>query len=144
MMSIDDVPTNDANGSEQPLLGTETNQISYNTTSSSDSWGDDVINTAPEEEADEGEISKPWPATYERSAEILAKPIVGRELVAKATESIHILSPTKLRKNVSLHRTQLMHWIYVLLHLSYIFLPSCLVLDQLSISSKRFSNSRPN
>ena len=51
-----------------------------------------------------GEISEPWPATFGRSAKILARPIVGLEEVVRATESIHILPPTRLRKNVSRRR----------------------------------------
>ena len=92
----------DANNAGGMLLGTANKQISYSTIPSTDDSGSDVIGTPLDEaEEEEGEISKPWPATFERSAEILAQPIVGRDLVVKATESMHILSPTKLRKNVS-------------------------------------------
>ena len=62
-----------------------------------------------------GEISEPWPATFGRSAKILARPIVGLEEVVRATESIHILPPTKLRKNVS-HRR--IFYTYVCAYLS--------------------------
>mmetsp|Transcript_1061 Transcript_1061/g.1854 ORF Transcript_1061/g.1854 Transcript_1061/m.1854 type:complete len:636 (-) Transcript_1061:206-2113(-) len=79
------------------LLDTEIEQASYDTALSTES-GEQVRTVSSEEE----EINKPWPATFERSAEILAQPIVGRELVVKATESMHILPPTKLRKNTSL------------------------------------------
>jgi len=53
-------------------------------------------------ETEEEEINMPWPATFERSVRLLAKPIVGEELVMKATESMQVLPPTKLRKNTSL------------------------------------------
>ena len=105
-------PTNDAHGDEQSLLGTELNtQISYNAmASSSSSSTSEVISrtAASDEEEKGGEIisnnsnNKPWPATFELSSEILAKPIVGRELVTKTTELMHILSPTKLQKSVSI------------------------------------------
>lgn len=50
----------------------------------------------------EEEIKNPWPATFQRSVAILSKPILDKELVAFASESIHILPPTKLKRNTSL------------------------------------------
>lgn len=73
---------------------------SYNTASDSSDGSEQC--TASEDGSEENEMNKPWPATYERSAEILAKPIVGRDLVVKATETMHILPPTKLKRNTSL------------------------------------------
>jgi len=54
------------------------------------------------EQQNEHEMNNPWPATFERSVTILSQPILDRGLVAFASESLHILPPTKMKKNTSL------------------------------------------
>mmetsp|Transcript_12686 Transcript_12686/g.27440 ORF Transcript_12686/g.27440 Transcript_12686/m.27440 type:complete len:451 (-) Transcript_12686:928-2280(-) len=95
----DNAHRSEQNNEHTQLLDIEEHD-SYNTASESIDGSEQC--TASEDGSEENEMNKPWPATYERSAEILAKPIVGRDLVVKATETMHILPPTKLKRNTSL------------------------------------------
>jgi len=50
--------------------------------------------------AREDEMALPWPATFDRSISLLARPHLGAAFVKHATESLH-LPPHGLRRNVS-------------------------------------------
>jgi len=50
----------------------------------------------------ENEMSNPWPATFERSAMLLATNQATPALVTFASESMHVLPPTKIVRNTSL------------------------------------------
>ena len=64
---------------------------------------DDRLNSSSPADAASSseEMTNPWPATFERSVMLLSKPFADRALVEYASESMHILPPTKLKKNVS-------------------------------------------